>query len=149
MSLRHTGHPHPLDQLRGEVEHLLSGLTGTGAAGPWSFPGGGELAANVWETAEAVFIELEVPGTTSDQLELSVVANELTVKVQRPEVEEEGVTYHRRERPVGSFSRVMQLPVQVDGDRVQAELRGGVLTVTLPKAETARPRKIRVASNGE
>jgi HSP20 family protein len=59
-------------------------------------------------------------------------------------LEKEGVTFHRRERPSGSFVRVVQLPAEVDADRVEAELRNGVLTLTLPKAESARPRKISV-----
>ena len=62
-----------------------------------------------------------------------------------PERDEEGVTYHRRERPVGSFSRVVPLPVEVDAGKVAAELSGGVLWVTLPKAPSAKPRKINVS----
>ena len=138
--------PHPAEQLRKEVDRLLAGVASGLGAGFWSQPGGGELPANVWENDEALFVEMELPGTTSDQLEVSVVGNELTVKAERPENDEEGITYHRQERPVGSFSRVLRVPVPVDVDRVQADLRNGVLTVTLPKAEVARPRKIQVAA---
>ena len=74
--------------------------------------------------------------------------NELTLKFTRPAVEKEGVTYHRRERPAGSFIRVLRLPVPVDAGRVAAEMRDGVLTVTLPKAASAKPRKIEVLSAG-
>ena len=65
--------------------------------------------------------------------------------MQRPDLEEEGVTYHRRERPTGTFTRVVQLPAEVDADRVQAELSDGVLRVTLPKVPAAKPRRIEVA----
>jgi HSP20 family protein len=73
-----------------------------------------------------------------------VVGDELSIKVERPDLPQEGPAYHRRERGVGSFSRVVRLPAEVDPDQVEAEMRQGVLTVTLPKAESARPRKIRV-----
>lgn len=148
MASHHHQSPHPADQLRKEVDRLLTNFTGGGGAGFWSQPGGGELPANVWETSDALFVEMELPGTTTDQLELSVVGNELTVKVECPENGDGGVTYHRQERPVGCFGRVLRVPVAVDPDRVQAELRNGILTVTLPKAEIARPRKIQIVSNG-
>ncbi len=138
---------HPAEQLRKEVDRLIASVTGGLSSGFWSQPGHGELPANVWETDEALFVEMELPGTASEQLEVSVVGNELTVKVERPDTEEQQVTYHRRERPVGTFSRVLRVPVAVDADRVQADLRDGVLTVTLPKAGIARPRKIQVVSN--
>jgi HSP20 family protein len=94
-------------------------------------------------------VELELPGVKSDELELSVVGDELSIKVERPEVEREGAMYHRRERSVGSFARVLRLPIPVNPDRVEAELRHGVLSITLPKAESARPRKIQVSRGGE
>ena len=101
---------------------------------------------NVWEQGDALLVEMEVPGVKSDQVDISVAGGELSIKIDRPEVAQEGVTYHRRERPVGSFTRVLRLPVEVDADRVEAELRDGVLMITLPKAEAAKPRKINVAS---
>ena len=88
-------------------------------------------AANVWEQDDALLVEMEVPGVKSDQVDISVAGGELSVKINRPEVDQEGVTYHRRERPVGSFTRVLRLPVEVDADRVEAELHDGVLTITL------------------
>jgi HSP20 family protein len=89
---------------------------------------------------------MEVPGAKSPQIEISVVGNQLAVKVERPDLAQQGVAFHRRERAVGAFSRVLQLPVEVDAERVQADLRNGVLTVTLPKAAAARPRKIQVTA---
>jgi len=148
MVFRYFNTLHPMDQLRKEMDRLLTGVTTALGAPSRSAGGRGQPAVNVWESGDALFVELEVPGLKSEQLELSVVGGELTIKVERPEIEEEGVTYHRRERPVGSFTRVVRLPVEVDADRVQAELRNGVLTITLPKAEAARPRKIQVATTG-
>jgi len=147
MASHHHQSPNPADQLRKDMDRLFTTFTGGGTSGFWSQPGEGELPANVWETSDALFVEMELPGTTTDQLELSVVGNELTVKVECA-AEDSGLTYHRQERPVGTFGRVLRVPVAVDPDRVQADLRNGILTVTLPKADTARPCKIQIVSNG-
>jgi HSP20 family protein len=137
---------HPVYQLRDDLDRMLTGVFGPWAEGVLLGTGRGQPAVNMWEASEAVLVELEVPGLKADQVEISVVGNQLSLRVDRPELKQEGVTYHRRERPIGSFTRVLRLPVEVDADRVEAELRDGVLTITLPKAESAKPRKIAVAS---
>jgi HSP20 family protein len=126
------------------MDRLWSNVVGENSQPPWTGIVRGHPAVNVWETGEAVLVELETPGLKSDQLEISVVGDQLSIKVQRPEVEEEGVTYHRRERPVGSFTRVLRLPGPVEADAVEAELQNGVLTINLPKTRETRPRKIQV-----
>jgi HSP20 family protein len=82
----------------------------------------------------------------SEQIELSVAGRELSIEVKRAESERQGVTYHRHERPVGDFARTLQLPAEIESAGVQAELRDGVLTVTLPKAQASRPRKVSVVA---
>ena len=99
---------------------------------------------NVWEDHECLFVEAEVPGLTLDDLELQVVGNELTIKGRRSAMEGEKLTYHRRERGIGEFSRFVTLPIEVNAEKVDAVLQDGVLTITLPKAEAARARKITV-----
>jgi HSP20 family protein len=146
MVFRYRNVRHPIYQLRDEMDRLL-----TGVFGPWSAAGlpvvsRGQPAVNMWEGDEAVTVELEVPGLKSDQVEISVVGNQLTLRIERPDLTQEGVTYHRRERPVGSFTRVLRLPVDVEPDRVEAALNDGVLTITLPKARSAKPRKIQVTT---
>jgi HSP20 family protein len=135
---------YPFQQLRDEMDRLLTGFYGQ--APDWTPPGlvRGQPAVNVWETEDAVMVESEVPGLKNEQLDISVVGDELVLKIERPAEPEEGVTYHRRERPIGSFTRIVDLPTQVDPNRVQAQLRDGVLTISLPKAEAAKPRKINV-----
>lgn len=137
---------HPLTQLRDEMDRLLSGFLGRFPVGPPLAPNRGQPAVNVWEVDDAVFAEMEVPGVKSDQIEVSVVGDELSLAIRREDIAQDGVTYHRRERGVGSYTRVVRLPVEIDADHVQAQLRNGVLTVTLPKAESAKPRKIEVAA---
>jgi HSP20 family protein len=137
---------HPLHQLRDEVDRLWNGVVGPAADGLLPAYFRSQPAANVWEQGDALLVEMELPGVKSDQVDISVAGGELSVKVNRPEIDQEGVTYHRRERPVGSFTRVLRLPVEVNADKVEAELHDGVLLITLPKAESAKPRKINVAS---
>jgi HSP20 family protein len=131
-----------MDQLRDEVNRLFNGLLTNGAAG-W-LPARGQPAVNVWETDDAVMAELEAPGVKSEQVDVSVAQNELTLSVERPAADMPEATFHRRERPTGSFTRVIRLPAAVDADRVSAELHEGVLTITLPKSEGAKPRRINV-----
>lgn len=137
---------HPLYQLRDEIDRLWNGVFAPAADGLLPTLFRSQPAVNVYEQGDALLVEMELPGVKNEQVDISVVGNELTVKINRPEVEQENVTYHRRERPVGSFNRVLRLPVEVDADRVEAELRDGVLSITLPKAENAKPRKINVTS---
>ena len=148
MVFRYVGTRHPIHQLRREMDRLLGGFVGNVGEFAWPVAGRGRPAVNAWETSDALKVELELPGVQSDQVELSVVGDELSIKVERPDAEPQAATYHRRERGVGAFARVVRLPLEVDPDRVEAELRRGVLTITLPKAESARPRKIEVTSDG-
>ena len=146
MVFRYRNMRHPMHQLRDEMDRLLTGFFGEPIhRGLWS-GSRDQPAVNVWEQDDAVWVELEVPGVKSDQVDISVVGDELSVRIERPDVTQEGITYHRRERPVGSFTRVVRLPTDVDAGRVEAKLHDGVLTISLPKAESAKPRKINVAS---
>lgn len=139
----------PVQQLRSEMDRLLTGFFGEGA-GPWPRAADRNApAVNLWEEEDAVKAELEVPGVNTDQIDISVAGGELTVQYSYPQLEEGAVTYHRRERPSGQFSRSLRLPVEVDAARVEASLKDGVLTITLPKAEAARPRKIKVVAQGQ
>ena len=139
---------HParaLGQLRGEMNRLVNGFTDQFGI-PWNTAGRAQPAVNVWETDDAVLVEMEIPGVKQEQLELSVVENELTVKAERPEMEEGKATIHRRERPTGGFVRSLRLPTPVEASQVEAALHNGVLTITLPKARSAKPRKIPVTA---
>jgi HSP20 family protein len=129
------------DRLHGEMDRLLEGW---GVDLP-----GAQLAAfppvNVWEDADAFHLEAELPGMTREQLQISVThRNQLTIQGERPGVEVDKGRWHRRERGFGRFQRVLKLPTAVDADKVEAKLENGLLQLTLPKAEEARPRRIAV-----
>ena len=105
-------------------------------------------ALNIWEDAQNFYVEAEVPGIKIEQIEISVAGDQFTLRGERTSDEKEGVACHRRERQFGEFTRVTRLPAAIDPSKVQATLKNGVLTITLPKSEHARPRRIEVkASN--
>ncbi len=79
-----------------------------------------------------------------EDLEVLVSGNEVTITGERKIREPESANWHRRERSQGRFSRTLTLPWEVDADKVQATLRDGVLSVRLPKAESAKPKKVKV-----
>jgi HSP20 family protein len=146
MVYRYSFARHPLTQFRDEMDRVLSGFFGRYPSGTTVMAGRGQPPINLWERGDALYAEAEVPGVKPDQVEVSVVGDELTLTVRREDATQDGIAYHRRERGIGSFTRVVRIPVEVDAGRVEAALRDGVLTVTLPKAESAKPRKIPVAS---
>jgi HSP20 family protein len=133
----------PLTAMRGEMDRLFGELGRRVTDNYFTFqpvfP-----ALNVWDEGEALMVEAELPGVQADNLEILTAGNELTIKGRRPELEDEKRTYHRRERGTGEFTRVITLPLEVDADKVDASMHSGVLTIRLPKAETARPRQITV-----
>lgn len=108
-------------------------------------PGAGWTPAmDFAETTDAYVIRADLPGVDPKGLELSVANGALEIKGERAVEAGEGLDWHRRERRAGAFSRTVNLPGEVDASKVTAESRNGVLTVTLPKREELRPRKIEV-----
>ncbi len=135
---------HPIHELRNEMDRLLGGLIGRATG--WPMFDRGQPTVNLWEDGDTLMVEIELPGLKPEQIEMSVSGGELSIKAQRPEDQAEGVVYHRRERSQGCSQRVLRLPADVDSSRVGANLSDGVLVISLPKAESAKPRKIDVAS---
>jgi len=134
------------NQLRREMSDLFTdvfrGLPFDGFSQARGFP-----ALNIWEDAERVHAEAELPGLSMGDIEVLVVGDELTIKGSRKAAEGKDLTYHRQERGAGEFSRTVTLPYEIDAERVDAVLKDGVLMLTLPKAEKARPKKITVKTN--
>ena len=130
-----------LSWLRNEMDQLLGQALG-GSEGR-GFP-----AVNVWEDGERFYAEAELPGFKLEDLELSVVGDSLTIKGERKIEAPEGGVWHRRERVSGTFTRTLEFGGPIEADRVEAVMAHGVLTVTLPKAEAVKPRKIQVKRGG-
>lgn len=126
----------PFMQLRRELSHLLDDFD---VGGQPRYP-----ALNVWEDQNSFYAEAEIPGVSQDQLEVFTIGDELTIRGERKPLEGNGVNYHRRERGLGTFERVVTLPAEVDANKVEAHLHNGVLSIVMPKAEQAKARKIQV-----
>jgi HSP20 family protein len=98
---------------------------------------------NVSEDDRNVYVEALAPGVDPKSLDLSVMQGALTIKGEKPGLAQVSAeAYHRNERAAGRFVRSVELPVEVDAGRVSADYRNGLLLVTLPKAEAARPRQV-------
>ncbi|MDZ4819607.1 MAG: Hsp20/alpha crystallin family protein [Planctomycetota bacterium] len=136
----------PLYQFRDEMDRLFSNfITRPSVANAARLVGGREFPLfNVWETSESVIAECELPGVKSEDLDIQIIGDQLTIKGTRQDDAPQGSTFHRRERVVGSFERVLRLPAEVNSANTVASLRDGILQITLPKAETAKPRKVQV-----
>ena len=107
----------------------------------------GYPAINIWSNEDGLFLHAEMPGVRVEDIEININANELSISGQRSMDEiPEGAVYLRRERNFGKFSRTIQLPYAVDTDNVEADFKYGVLSVTLPKAEAEKPKKISIKS---
>ena len=106
-------------------------------------------ACDVFEDKDGIKIVAELPGVRAEDVKLSVENNVLTIRGEKKQVAEEKTErVHRYERTYGTFERTFALPGTVDVDAIDAAFDAGLLTVTLPKAERARPREIQVRALG-
>lgn len=103
------------------------------------------LALDVMENPENYVVKASVPGVKPEEIEITIDNNMLTIKGETKEdTERNEGDYHLRERRYGSFYRSVALPANVKADQIEAVNENGVLTLTLPKAEEAKPKKIEV-----
>lgn len=105
---------------------------------------------DVVETEDEIRVVAELPGMRADDIDLSLENNILTVsgeKVQENREGSEKENYHLSERRWGRFSRAFVLPRDVESDGIRADFREGVLTITIPKSEKAKPRRIEVSAH--
>jgi len=102
---------------------------------------------NLTEDKDNYYVRAELPGVKGDELDIQVTGNNLAISGERKiAAENEGARYHRREREAGTFSRMIGLPGEVNTDKVDASLENGVLSITISKAEIAKPKQISVSS---
>jgi HSP20 family protein len=100
---------------------------------------------NATEDKDNYYVRAELPGIKAEELDISVTGNSVSIAGERSiQSEDEKANYHRREREAGSFSRMLTLPTQIDSDKVEAHCSDGILTLVLPKAESAKPKQITV-----
>jgi HSP20 family protein len=101
---------------------------------------------NLHEDRDTLYVEALAPGVEPASMELTVVGHTLTVAGEKRRLPDDikPEAFHRSERAVGQFRRSIELPLEVDANKVQADYRNGLLLVTLPKAERAKPKQIAV-----
>lgn len=131
-----------LTRMRRQMDRIVDSFMGRQAfdAGAGVFP-----ATNLTETSDFFFLRAELPGVKSADLEVQATAKSISLAGQRTlEMEDENAKYHRREREGGRFSRAFALPKEIDPDRIEARMQNGILTLRVPKAETAKPKRITI-----
>jgi len=117
---------------------------------PAGFSGNRAQAANgplfdVLDATDEYIVKSDLPGFDKDGVNLTYENKTLTLSGERKREEVEGLQYHRVESFSGKFSRSMKLPIDIDVQKISAELSNGVLTVHLPKAEAAKPKQISIS----
>jgi HSP20 family protein len=140
-----------MENLRREVDRAFESFTTTQSPanraaflpgrGPRRYP-----LINLLEDKENLYIEALTPGVEPQSLNVSVLRNRLTLSGEKTRIEGDvkPEAFHRSERSSGKFVRTFDLPVEVDEKKIQAEYKNGLLVITLPKPEKARPRQVNV-----
>lgn len=126
-----------LRRMQSEMNRLFGGFT---AATARDFP-----PVNIWLGENSVVVTAELPGVTREEVNLSLQDDVLTLAGKRePRTHQEDVSWQRRERAYGTFSRAIQLPFRVDPETVQARFNNGILEIELQRLEADRPKKIEI-----
>lgn len=142
MAAKHLRRGNPfreLVNLRDDMDRLFDTFFGREAEGFWS------PAVDIEEDNENYLVKAELPGIINDDIKISVRGNLITLSGERKHTSETKTkTFHRIECSYGRFSRTIELPSDVDSDKVKATYKDGILTVTLPKPESTKPKEIEV-----
>jgi HSP20 family protein len=125
-----------------ELDRLTQQVFGT-ASRPAVMP------MDAWRAGDEFIVEFDLPGVKAEEVDLDVERNVLTVKAERAIIDSHDTEMIAAERPRGVFSRQLFLGDNLDTDRVKAEYDAGVLRLTIPVAEQAKPHKIEIAHNGQ
>ncbi|MET7548349.1 Hsp20/alpha crystallin family protein [Streptomyces sp. NPDC005133] len=129
-----------------ELDRLTQQLTGV--TGTWSRPSA--MPMDAYREGEEYVIALDLPGVAKDAIDIDVERNMLTVKAERrPVAKSDDVQMELSERPLGVFSRQLVLADTLDTERITADYEAGVLTLRIPIAERAKPRKIAIGGEAE
>jgi HSP20 family protein len=129
---------NPHRELRRELDRLLGDFESN-----WGHaPGAGSVTFE--DDGNNFVLRADMPGLTESDIQINLAGNTLTLRGERKLDVPEGYSVHRRERSGVRFAKSFELPARVDGDKVSATLKHGVLTLTLPKAAEAQPRQISV-----
>jgi len=150
MRLTHTTNPNALSVApatglggrfpRGDIEDQIDWLFGTALAGLSGSARGGQFPIDIFEDKDNTYVRAELPGVNRDAIGVEIVEGSLSIQASRREKSSEGES-------TVSFNRLVSIPDEVQADKVSAAYENGILTVTLPKKEEAKPKKITVSVN--
>jgi len=127
-----------------EFDRLAQLMTGGSSPGTWSKPN--PMPMDAYRSGDEYVVVFDLPGVSADAIDLDVERNVLTVKAERrPAAVKDGVEMQVAERPLGVFSRQLFLGDTLDAERIEAAYDNGVLTLRIPVAAQAKPRKISIA----
>jgi HSP20 family protein len=135
-------HFEELDRLRRQLDRLATDREARAFTAPARgvFP-----LLNLTEDTDNYYLRAELPGIQANDLDIQATENNISITGERKLPEEnENARFHRRERDSGRFSRAVSLPGKIDSDKISATMADGMLTITIPKAESARPRQIEI-----
>jgi len=136
---------HQLSSLRDEIDRLFESPFSALNEGLQPFMSGWSPALDLYDDKDNFLVKAELPGMKKEDIEIQLHDGVLTLSGERKQEKKfEGSDIHRSERFVGKFQRTLTLPSQVDVDKVKASYQDGILTVTLPKSEAAKPKQIQI-----
>ncbi len=101
-------------------------------------------AINIYHDTDNLYVTAELPGIKIQDLDITLEEDSLTIKGQKSSDSGDDINYYRKEREIGQFNRVVSLPIRIVPENGKATLKNGVLVITLPKAEEAKPKKIEI-----
>jgi HSP20 family protein len=131
--------------LHNELSRFMNSVEGNGRETQSWVP-----ALDVWETDDALVYAFDLPGVDEEKISIEVEDTMLSVTAERERTQEvAGDRFHRFERRFGSFSRTIGLPQGVDEEAIKADYRAGVLEITVPKPQQAKPRRVTIGVGGE
>jgi HSP20 family protein len=131
-----------------DLDRLAQQVFGTATPGTWSRPTA--MPMDAYRSGDEFVVHFDLPGVTPDAVDIDVDRNVLTVKAERRPLTADGdVEMQVSERPLGVFSRQLFLGDALDAEHIRASYENGVLTLRLPVAERAKPRKVSIMSGDE
>ncbi|MBI5384087.1 MAG: Hsp20/alpha crystallin family protein [Verrucomicrobia bacterium] len=137
-----------LSTLRDEIDRLFETPLAEFTRGTQQFLGGWLPAVDLYEDKDSVVVKAELPGMKKEDIEISLHDGVLTLAGERKQEQKfKDAELYRTERFLGRFQRTLSLPSPVESDKVSATYKDGILTVTLPKTEEAKPKQIEVRVN--
>jgi HSP20 family protein len=133
----------PLQEMT-SLREAMNQLLAESFVRPGRWLAGARPAMDLYETEQEYVVKLAVPGLKADNFDITMQDNELTIRGSTQAELPEGARSHLQEQRFGDFSRSVRFPVPVDADKIEARLADGILTIRVPKAEDARPKRIAV-----